>query len=151
MWSAATVLVCALDLLGRSVTSLPPINLVEVRPPDVSIRAEAFVRGGDKTIYLMASSPALMRAQRARYKCGELNDLRRIASVLVHEEWHVRNGPDEVGAYQAQLMALRTLNAGSGNPVYAGVLRAMKEAVTRHPQQARGAAMDAPTQFSESR
>jgi hypothetical protein len=137
MWSAATVLVCALELLGRSAESFPPIALVEVRPSDVSTRTDGFVRMHDDTIYLATYSPAFERARRAEYKCGDLDALRRIASVLVHEEWHVQNGPDERGAYQAQLMALMMLDAGPGNPVYAGVRRAMKATLTAPPRQAR--------------
>jgi hypothetical protein len=135
MWSAATVLVCALDLLGRSAGSFPPITFLEVRPPDVSARADAFVRRGDDTIYLVTTAPAFQRLQRSRDRCSELNAVRSLASVLVHEEWHVRNGPDERRAYEAQLMALRAMNAGPGNPVYAGVNRAMNHTLKTRPRQ----------------
>jgi hypothetical protein len=140
MWSATTVLVCALELMGRSAESFPPIAFVEVRPADVSPRADGFVRMPEKTIYLVVSSPAFARARRAQYKCGDFDALRRIASVLIHEEWHVRNGADERGAYQAQLMALLTLDAGPGNPAYEGVKRAMREALALRSRQARSPA-----------
>lgn len=126
MWSAAAVLVCALDLLGRSTATFPPIQMLDTRPADVSPQADGFVRTGDHTIYLLTSSAAFERLRRSGDKCGDLNAVRRIASVLVHEEWHLRNGPDERGAYEAQLMALRAMQAGPGNPVYAGVFRAMR-------------------------
>ena len=129
MWSAAAVLVCALDLMGRSASSFPPILLVDTRPPDVDARAEAFVRTGTEAIYVLTSSATFRRAQQAQYKCGELNAVRKIASMLVHEEWHVRNGSDERGAYDAQLMALTVMGARQGTPVYAGVERAMKVAL----------------------
>ena len=48
-----------------------------------------------------------------------------IASVLVHEEWHVRHGGDEAGAYAAQQTTLIRLNAGPGTPLYHEVTRAM--------------------------
>lgn len=129
MWSAATILVCALDLLGRSVTSLPPIAFVDIRPPDVSARAEAFVRIGDPTIYLLTSSAVFKEAQSSREKCGGFPALRKLASVIVHEEWHVRHGADERGAYAAQLTALASMSAGPGNLVYNEVMRAMTVAV----------------------
>jgi hypothetical protein len=43
-----------------------------------------------------------------------------------HEEWHVVHGDDEAGAYQAQLMTLRSLNAGPGTPVFGEVARSMR-------------------------
>lgn len=135
MWSAGLVLVCALDLLGRSARSFPPINLLDVRPGDVSAHADAFVRQGEDVIHLLTSAPAFQRVQRSPHKCGNHNDLRKLASILVHEEWHVRNGPDERRAYEAQLMALITLDAGPGHPVYAGVVRAMADARARQRRQ----------------
>jgi hypothetical protein len=129
MWSAAAILVCALDLLGRSVTSFPPIAFVDTRPPDVSDRAEAFVRVGDPTIYLLTSSAVFQEAQRSSEKCGGFPALRKLASVIVHEEWHVRHGTDERGAYEAQLTALASMSGGLGSPVYGAVNRAMHAAI----------------------
>ena len=37
--------------------------------------------------------------------------LLKVASVIVHEAWHLRNGPDEVGAYQTQLIFLQMKEA----------------------------------------
>src|SRR5688572_5165649 len=51
MTPAATVLVCALELLGRSPSSFPPIKLLDVRPAHASVNAEAFVATGVNTIY----------------------------------------------------------------------------------------------------
>ena len=36
------------------------------------------------------------------------------------------HGDDEAGAYQAQLMTLRSLNAGPGTPVFGEVARSMR-------------------------
>lgn len=129
MWSAATVLVCALGILGRSPEALPPIALIDVPPPDASPGVEAFVRPGDDTIHIVTSSSVFRDAMAARSRCGHLHALRKIASVIIHEEWHVRNGPDERGAYRAQLLALLMMGSGTGSPVYAEVNRAM-QAVT---------------------
>jgi hypothetical protein len=131
MWSAATVLVCALDLLGRSASSFPPIVLLDVRPPHVSALAEGFVQADVDTIFVLTSTSAFRNVQESSNKCGDVNAVRKIASVLVHEEWHVRHGPDERRAYEAQLMALTRMNAGAGNPVYASVLRSMRQALER--------------------
>lgn len=131
MWTAETVLVCALTLLHRSVGSFPPIEFVDVRPAYVSANADAYVPDGDRRIYLMTTSPAFVRARRALFKCGDLNAIRKIASVLVHEEWHVRHGSDEAGAYVAQLTTLAALDAGPGNPLYAEVVRSMQAVIRR--------------------
>ena len=144
MWSAASVLVCVLDLLGRSAGSFPPITLLDVRPKDVSVQADAFVRAGDDTIHLMTSGPAFQRVQRSPRKCGNLDDVRRLASILVHEEWHVRHGPDERGAYEAQLTALIALDAGPGSPVFGGVVRAMVDTLARQRHEVRPAAVRGP-------
>jgi len=131
MWTAETVLVCALTLLHRSAASFPPIEFVDRRHAYVSPNADAYVPLGGTRIYLVTSSPAFTRARRAVYKCGEFNAIRKIASVLVHEEWHVRHGSDEAGAYAAQLSTLIALDAGPGSPVYSEVTRSMQTAIRR--------------------
>jgi hypothetical protein len=137
MWAAETVLVCALTLLQRGAASFPPIELVEMRPRYVSANADAYVPLGHARIYLITTSPAFTRARRAIYRCGELNAIRKIASVLVHEEWHVRHGSDEVGAYTAQLSTLVFLNAGPGNPIYYEVTRSLQAVIRRSRETAR--------------
>ena len=64
MWSAASVLACALSVFGRSEASMPPIKLIDLAPPGVSAGAEAFVRSG--TIYLITSSSVFQEALRSR-------------------------------------------------------------------------------------
>lgn len=123
MWSANSILVCALALLGRDPRTLPPITLLEVRPIEVSPIADAFVR--DATIYLVTSTPTFRAARSAREECGELHALRKIASIVVHEEWHVRYSADERSAYHAQLTALSALGSGPDTSEYYGVVRAM--------------------------
>ena len=126
MWTAETVLVCALTLLHRSTGSFPPIEFVDTRPAYVSPNADAYVPLGGTRIYLITTSPAFIRARRAVYRCGELNAIRKIASVLVHEEWHVRHGSSEADAYAEQLSTLVALDAGPGSPLYSEVTRAMQ-------------------------
>jgi hypothetical protein len=125
MLNAAAVLVCALELLGRPAGSFPPIVLIDTRPDDVTVTAEAFVRRGPDTIYLITSSRAFRDAQ-----IGMPDALRKIASILVHEEWHIRKGPAERGAYEAQLTALMAMGVREGRPVFNQV-RATLLAVTK--------------------
>jgi hypothetical protein len=131
MWTAETVLVCALSLLHRSVESFPPIEFVAARPTHISANADAYVLLGEARIYLITTSPAFTRARGAIHKCGDVNAVRKIASVLVHEEWHVRHGSDEAGAYAAQLTTLVALHAGPGNPVYYEVTKSMQATIRR--------------------
>jgi hypothetical protein len=145
MWTAETVLVCALALLGRPAHTLPPIQLVDQRPADVSARAEGFVRDGDPRIQLLTSTAVFVEARRATSKCGQLQALRRIASVIAHEEWHVRHPGDEVGAYRAQLMALAAMGAGVGNVLHADVLRSMRSATGGTALPTRAAASPPPS------
>ena len=131
MWTAETVLVCALSLLTRAADSFPPVQFVAIAPAGVSATAEAFVLSGGDRIYVVTSTPTFRRAQGASDRCGDLQALRKVASVLVHEEWHVLHGADEAGAYAAQLTTLTYLNAGPGNPLYHEVSRAMRAVVAR--------------------
>ena len=124
MWNAATVLVCALDILGRSAATFPPIILLAERPPDVSHMAEAFTRTGVEAIYIFTSSETFRAIQRATHKCAEVNAVRKLASILIHEEVHVRHGGGEREAYEAQLAALARLGAPPGSRLFAGVVRA---------------------------
>jgi hypothetical protein len=125
MMSAAAVVVCALSLLGRNADSMPPIEFVDHAPPGVSPRAEAFVYTGERTIYLVTSSPVFDEARLAdRSSCGG-NALRKVASILVHEEWHILHGSDERGAYEAQIDMLLRLNIQPGSALLVGVTRSM--------------------------
>ncbi len=130
MGPAAAVLVCALDLLGASARNLPPIELVPERPPDVSAEANGFVRAGTPIIYLLTSSSAFRNAE-----CASRRSLMTLASVVVHEEFHVRHGSDEKGAYEAQLGALLRLGALPDSPAYRSVLRAMRVVLKKKEQE----------------
>lgn len=138
VWTAEAVLVCALTLLGRSESSFPPIRFVSHLPADVSAAAEAFVRVNDSRIYVVTSSPLFQRLQRAADRCGELAALRKLASVLVHEEWHVVHKASESDAYAAQLTALTAMGSGPGTPLYSEVRRAMRHTLAkRRPEPVR--------------
>ncbi|PWT83222.1 MAG: hypothetical protein C5B57_07315 [Blastocatellia bacterium] len=118
------MLACALDLLGRTV-NLPPVQLVDAPPSEVSRFSEAFTRPGSDTIYLITSTEVFRRVQRAQPRCSDYDSVRKLASILVHEAWHVHHGPDERGAYEAQLTTLAALGAGMQTPTYDHVVRSM--------------------------
>jgi hypothetical protein len=120
MWSAASVLACALSVLGRSESSMPRIELIDVAPIDVSVGAEAFVRRDTGTIYLVTSS-GVFQAALSRTHCSDWVAMRKLASILAHEEWHVRHGSDEKKAYEYQLLTLIRLGEQPGSGVYHAV------------------------------
>lgn len=132
MWTAASALVCALTVLNRSEATFPRIEILDVAPAYVSVGTEAFVRHSTNTIYLIASS-VVMRDAAGRHagECGDLFAVKKLASILIHEEWHLQHGPDEERAYQRQLTALTQLGLGPGSAVYADVRRAMHHVLER--------------------
>ena len=134
MWTAASVLACALSVLGRSETSMPRIELIDVAPAEVSAGAEAFVRRDTATIYLITSSPVFRDAQ-SRDGCTPSFAIRKLASILAHEEWHVRNGPDEKGAYHHQLITLIQLGLPPGTGVYHAVQVSMLRVLDAHKRE----------------
>ena len=143
MSTAALVLVCALSLLGRSADRLPPIVLLDTRPAGVSANAEGFVRRDPDAIYLLTSAPvfqAAMWAEKFRGACWDRESLSKIASIIVHEEWHLLHGADEREAYAAQLTALTMLGFGPHSGLHFSVKRSMQAALNgsgRSVQQAR--------------
>ena len=134
MWTAAAVLACALSVLGRSEASMAPIQLVDVAPPGSSVGAEAYVRSG--TIYLITSSSVFQDALSSRIGCSATNAIRKLASILAHEQWHVRHGPDEKAAYQHQLITLIQLGLHPGSGVYRDVQTSMLRIVALRKRNA---------------
>ena len=132
MFCAATVLVCALNLLYRPVSSFPPIVMIDTRPDDVSATAEAFVRRNPDTIYVLTSTSTFRAAQ-----AGHTEALQKLASILVHEEWHIRKGPDERRAYEAQLTTLLAFGLREGRPVFDEVRKSMLTVLAAQKRAAR--------------
>jgi hypothetical protein len=122
MSSAATVLVCVLSLLGRTQASFPPIQLVEVPPPEAYPRVEAYIAGG--TIHLVTSSAVFQEAAETPTRC-RIPAMKKLASILIHEERHVKYGEDEDDAYHAQLTTLALLGVPPDSAVYVSVQRSM--------------------------
>lgn len=81
MTGAAAVLVCVLDVLGRSPGTLPPIEFVAFPPPDVSVNAEAFVREDSGVISVITSTAAFREAN-----CLNRRSMYKLASILIHED-----------------------------------------------------------------
>jgi len=134
MLTEAAVLACALNLLGRSET-LAPVQFLSRPPVGVSRTAEAFRVRNPDTIYLITSTEAFRNAQRGEREIGHTAGCKRLASVVVHEEWHVTHGSDEQGAYLAQIGALTAMHAESS--VITSVRRAMVEVLKRQTAQKR--------------
>ena len=131
MWTAEVALVCALEVLGRSAGSFPPIELVATAPANASPGVEAYVGPRDKKIYLLTTSSAFRRLMQTQTRCGDVNAARKLASVLIHEELHIRENASERTAYEAQLVHLIRMGAGVGTPPYQEVFRAMRH-TNRH-------------------
>jgi hypothetical protein len=131
VWSAETVFVCALALLGRSEQSFPAVQFVENVPAGVSRFAEGYTQFAEARIVLVTSTSAFTKARRAKDRCGDVEAIREVAGVLSHEEWHVHHGPDELGAYDAQLIALLYVGTAPNSSLYHKVVRS-KQAVITH-------------------
>jgi hypothetical protein len=144
MTAAEWVLVCTLELLGRSSDRLPRIEILHTRPSVVSANAAAFVNATEHTVYLIASSPPFRAAatQMRGRECRDVEELKAMAGILAHELWHLSHGPDEKEAYLAELMELRRLGIGPGRGPYFSALRSME--TVRKSEQARGAAVGRP-------
>jgi hypothetical protein len=126
MFSAASALVCALAMLNRSEASMPPIEILDTAPPYVSVGTEAFVRLNTRTIYIIGSSSVVRDAAGSRGRCGDTVAVKKLASILIHEEWHLTHPGDEQGAYYRQLIALQQMGVAPGAGVYRDVTLAMR-------------------------
>lgn len=129
--STVMVLVCALELLGRSAAALPPIELVAGPPPGVAANVEAFVRAGSGVISLVTSTETFEEARRS--ECRTYDAVAKVASIVAHEEWHVVHGADERGAYEVQLATLVRLGVSVTSRVFAGVMRSMQVVLDSQP------------------
>jgi hypothetical protein len=109
----------AVILAGLQFTR-PPLVLTSTLPWTASAGAEAWTTcdaddHGDR-IFVYTRSALFQCANQGDWQC-----MLKLASVLVHEAWHFRNGRDEAGAYTAQITFL--MHQGS-DATAAGVRRA---------------------------
>jgi hypothetical protein len=125
-----------LSALGRSERHFHPIVFDASVPPGGSPNAEAFVSHDPKRIHLITSSFVFREAMSAHDRCGRRSSLAKIASMVVHEEWHLRHGADEEGAYLAQLATLIQMGFDQGSPTYASVRKAMLHVTRGSPRRA---------------
>jgi hypothetical protein len=131
--AASAALVCALAALNRTASTLPPIEILDSPPPYVSVGAEAFVRNG--TIYIISSTPVVRYAAGRDGRCGDLFLVKKLASILVHEEWHLKHPGDERGAYYRQLIALQEMGVTPGHAVYHDVQLSMQRVLELHKRE----------------
>ena len=130
----------ALLLTGLQSARLP-IVITSVLPWPASRGAEAWTvydehNQGDK-IFVYTGSELFQCA--SRWPRPDWQCVLKLASILVHEAWHFRNGRDEVGAYDAQLAFL--IQNGS-DTVASGVRRA-RDRVVADKKRASKAVMNA--------
>ncbi|HEY7442123.1 MAG TPA: hypothetical protein VH701_06875 [Vicinamibacterales bacterium] len=124
--SPSEVLVCVLALLGGEARKLPPIQLVDLRPVSASPGVEAYTHAGTKKIYLLTTSAVFEEAMATHRWDADGAPFIKLASIIMHEAWHVRHGPDERGAYEEQLRTLGRLGAGAGSALHRKVYVAMQ-------------------------
>ena len=101
---------------------------------------EGFADRAKGVVYLIASAPAFRAAQSAQVssaRCRDTDSLKIVASIIAHEEWHLIHGPDEEGAYFAQLMTLQLLGLGPESVPYKCVKRAMQSVLAARRQRVR--------------
>ena len=102
----------ALVLSGLSSTHLP-VALIDVFPNMGSPGAEAWTvydeSGNGDRIFVYTGGRTFQCAS-ARHAV-EYQCLLRLASIIVHEAWHLKNGPDEAAAYDAQVLFLESQRA----------------------------------------
>ena len=105
----------ALQLAGPQLYRHLPIVLIAALPGTVSPGAEAWTvydeHGKGDRIFVYTRSRTFRCASAPRWDQDQC--LLRLASIIVHEAWHLRNGQDEAGAYEAQLAFLRLTEASA--------------------------------------
>lgn len=114
-----------------------PIVLASVLPDSASRGVEAWTvfredGRGDHVVVYAESSVFNCASRQTPVHLNPPMCLRKLASIIVHEAWHFRNGPDEAGAYEAQIFFL-TMRGGSSMEI-AGVLRARDRVKARDKQ-----------------
>ena len=124
----------AIRLLGWSGDDLPRIQVVDARPRDATPNAQAWIRVDPEgrvvpIIFVLADTEVYRDAARGDYQAKV-----RLAGVLAHERWHLRHGPDEVGAYTVQLSTMEYLNANTMHLAQVRqALRWVKEQAAKKP------------------
>ena len=124
-------------MLGRSERTFPLVEFVDHAPLGVSASAQAYVHAPDARIVVITSTEAFSNARRTQHACAAVAAIREIAGVPTHEEWHLRHGPDEESAYDAQLTTLLAVGARQDSALYHQVLEAKLAVVAASRRNAR--------------
>jgi hypothetical protein len=119
----------ALRLVGQPSYAGLPLVLISELPRAVSSGAEAWTvfdeQGKGDRIFVYTRSRTFQCASASRRDQEQC--LLKLASVIVHEAWHLRNGLDDVGAYEAQLTFLHLIEASSFLQVNAAAAANIRE------------------------
>jgi hypothetical protein len=109
---AHRTLEAAVRLAGPSAAGLP-ITLAEVPPDEASRGIEGWMLpgqgGGAGHVVVYTGSDIFRCASHPDER--DSHCLLKLASIVVHEAWHCRNGSSEAGAYDAQIEFLTTHGA----------------------------------------
>jgi hypothetical protein len=116
-----------------------PIVLASVPPDSASPGVEAWTvfgedAKGDRVVVYTESSVFICARRHTPVHVNPYICLLKLASIIVHEAWHFRNGPDETGAYEAQLHFLEARGGGSAAEIAEGVRRARDRVKARTKQ-----------------
>ena len=110
-----TVMERAMKLAAPHVNPQLQVVLTATLPPGVSKNAEAWTTfredGSGDGVFVYTGS-AVFRCARERNP-NQDRCLLKLASIVVHEAWHLQHGRDEEGAYRAQLVFLQSKEAAS--------------------------------------
>jgi hypothetical protein len=113
-----------------------PIVLASIPPDSASEGVEAWTvfredGKGDRVVVYTESSVFICASRDTPVYVNPYICLLELASIIVHEAWHIKNGPDEAGAYQAQLRFLEVRGGGSAAEIAEGVRRARERVKAR--------------------
>jgi len=137
----------ALVLAGFAIAKLP-IELASVAPNGASPGVEGWtVYGADgqgERIFVFSESEIFRCASRPDKNTESHQCLLRLASVIVHEAWHFRNGRQETGAYTAQIQFLMANHASDAHIAAVQMARDRVLAAIRKAAKAARASLDWP-------
>lgn len=106
---------------GDELDALPRIVVATRVPDGATTDMEGYSVPGYGAVYVGNWSDAYRAAQG-----GNAEAQMKLAGVIAHEAWHVKNGTDESGAYDAEINKLRRI--GAPNSMIDGVRRSARAA-----------------------
>lgn len=124
MPGTAAVLVCALELLGKTSDTLAPVKLLALPPPHVSGNAEGFVRFRRVDYLRHYLVPCVSRRGLSEAKLTPEARERGRPRRLAHPEWARRAGcvrgpalePPQAGRHSRIVRLQRRLSVDAGGP-----------------------------------